>query len=62
MGERRCAGAHLRPLGQQGLRERAVHERHWMARHRFSGGVYFYTILLPNGEEYTGTVNLFRQN
>ena len=25
-------------------------------------GVYFYTILLPNDEEYTGTVNLFRQN
>jgi hypothetical protein len=25
-------------------------------------GVYFYTILLPNDTEYTGTVNLFRQN
>jgi len=23
-------------------------------------GVYFYTILLPNGEEFTGTVNIFR--
>ena len=23
-------------------------------------GVYFYTILLPNGEEKTGTVNIFR--
>ena len=25
-------------------------------------GCIFYTILLPNDEEYTGTVNLFRQN
>ena len=23
-------------------------------------GVYFYTILLPNEREYTGTVNIFR--
>ena len=25
-----------------------------------SDGVYFYSILLPNGDEYTGTVNIFR--
>ena len=24
-------------------------------------GVYFYTIILPNGDDYTGTVNIFRQ-
>ena len=24
-------------------------------------GVYFYTIILPNGDEFTGTVNIFRQ-
>ena len=23
-------------------------------------GVYFYTIILPNDEEFTGTVNIFR--
>ena len=23
-------------------------------------GVYFYTVLLPNGDEFTGTVNIFR--